>query len=124
VGLDGHRDRVSSVLEQERNLIENRLNREAKQHLGLGSSLTRTAAGMRTATYFSMMALLFYRVLEIRRTQAEDALEDPRYEKLGLVRYRRKLTIENRHKVLIYVDGRAGIFYLWDLLKIVGFDVM
>jgi len=103
----------------QRSLIENRLNREAKQHLGLGSTLVRTMDGMRTATYFSMMALLAFRVLEIR-TEEADAAVDRRAEKLGLVRYRRKLKVENRNKLILYVDGKMGMLYVWDVLRLAG----
>lgn len=103
----------------QRSLIENRLNREAKQHLGLGSTLVRTMDGMRTATYFSMMALLAFRVLEIR-TEEADAAVDRRTEKLGLVWYRRKLKVENRNKLILYVDGKMGMLYVWDVLRLAG----
>ena len=104
-----------------RSLIENRLNREAKQHHGLGSTLVRTMEGTRAATYFSMMALLLYRVLEIRKAEAEQA-ENLRAEKLGLTRYRRKLKVENRNKLILYVQGKMGLLYVWDVLKLVGVE--
>jgi len=100
----------------QRSLIENRVNREAKQHHGLGNSLVRTMAGMRTASYLSIMALLLFRVLEIRMQE----LEDRRAENLGLKRYRRKLMVENRNKLIIYVDGKMGMLYVWDVLKLSG----
>jgi len=103
----------------QRSLIENRLNREAKQHLGLGSTLVRTMAGMRAATYFSMMALLAYRVLQIRTEEAECA-DDLRAEKLGIERYRRKLKVENRNKLIIYVGGKMGMLFVWDVLRLAG----
>jgi Transposase DDE domain len=102
----------------QRSLIENRVNRDAKQHHGLGSTLVRTMAGMRTATYFSIMALLLFRVLEIRMQEAEDR----RAENLGLKRYRRKLKVETRNKLIIYVDGKMGMLYVWDVLKLGGVE--
>lgn len=44
-----------------RSLIENRLNREGKQHFGLGTSLARNEAAMRSATVFSTLALMLHR---------------------------------------------------------------
>jgi len=102
-----------------RSLIENRLNREAKQHHCLGTTLVRTMEGMRSASYFSMMALLLLRVLEIRTAEAEED-DCRRAERLGLKRYRRKLRILNRNKLIIYVDGKMGMMYVWDVLKLAG----
>jgi len=102
-----------------RSLIENRLNREAKQHHSLGTSLVRTMEGMRAATYFSIMALLLVRVLDIRTVQAEED-QSRRAERLGLKRYRRKLGIQNRNKLIVYVDGIMGMMYVWDVLKPAG----
>jgi|GEM_PF-2255054 len=105
----------------QRSLIENRVNREAKEHHSLGTSLVRTMEGTRSATYFSLMALLLARVLEIRIEQAE-AAADRRAERLGLRRYRRKVRIETRHKVMVYADGRMGLIKVWEFAKLAGYS--
>ncbi|MDP3983770.1 MAG: transposase, partial [Acidimicrobiia bacterium] len=78
----------------DRSLIENRLNRDAKQHFGLGQSLARTPDAMWSATLFSTLALTLYRALELHREKAcEDS--DRACEPLGILRYRRQLAINN-----------------------------
>jgi hypothetical protein len=107
----------------DRSLIENRLNRDAKQHFGLGSSLVRTSEAMWSATLFSTLALTLYRALEIHR---EKALEesDRACEPLGILRYRRQLAINNHNRVIVVVGNHYGILSLREFAHLLGAEFL
>ncbi len=107
----------------ERSLIENRLNRDGKQHFGLGDSLARNPEAMWAATVFSTLALMFYRAMELHREKALEHL-DQRCERLGMLRYRRQMALKNRGRILIVVGDLYGLFTLREFAMIAGFDVV
>ena len=101
-----------------RSLIENQVNRDGKQNFSLGTALARNSSAMHTAVYFSVLTVMLWRVLLVLQEQAEDA--DRRAERLGIVRYRRLLRLQNRGKVLVYIDGRYAILDMNEFLATVG----
>ena len=107
----------------ERSLIENRLNRDCKQHFGLGRSLVRTADGMWSATLFSTLALTLYRALEIHREKAREE-PDRICEPLGILRYRRQLAINNHNRVIVVVGDHYGILSLREYSRLLGVDFL
>lgn len=109
-------------LYDERSLIENRLNREGKQHFALGTSLARTEAAMCSATVFSTVALMLYRALELHEERALEHL-DRRAEALGVLRYRRQMMMKNRGTVIVVVGERYGRLRLEELMTIAGFEI-
>jgi len=109
-------------LYDERSLIENRLNREGKQHFALGASLARTEAAMRSATVFATVALMLHRGLELHEDQAAEHL-DRRAEALGVLRYRRQMMMKNRGTAIVVVGERYGRLRLQELLTIAGFQI-
>lgn len=106
----------------ERSLIENRVNRDAKQHFGLGATLCRTPAALLSATVFSTIALMLYRGLEIHREKAIEEF-DKRAEALGVLRYRRQMMLLNRGKIIIVVGENYGVFTFGEFARIAGFEV-
>ncbi len=107
----------------ERSLIENRLNREGKQHFGLGESLARNEVAMWSATVMSTLALALYRALEQKREQALDD-HDRRGERLGVLRYRRQVKLRNRGLILVTVDGYYGLLPFSEFAAMAGFTVV
>jgi hypothetical protein len=105
----------------ERSLIENRVNREAKQNLCLGRSLARNAQAMRTAVYFSTVALILRRALSIIQEQAD--AQERRREPLGLKRYRRNAEVRTRMKVIVFTHEHYGLFFYDDFLRLAGVPV-
>lgn len=101
-----------------RSLIENQVNRDGKQNFSLGTALVRNSSAMHTAAYFSVLTVLLWRVLLVLQEQAEDT--DRRAERLGIVRYRRLLRLQNRGKVLVYIDGKYAILDMNEFLASVG----
>ena len=107
----------------ERSLIENRLNRDGKQHFGLGTALSRTPNALWSATFFSTIALMLYRALEIHREKSSKE-SDRRAEPLGVLRYRRQLAVNNRNKVLIVVGDHFGILTLMEFASLMGAEFL
>jgi len=102
-------------------LIENRVNREAKQNLCLGRSLARNAEAMRAAVYFSTLALILRRALSIIQDQAD--AQERRREPLGLKRYRRNAEVRTRMKVIVFTHEHYGLCFYDDFLKLAGVPV-
>jgi hypothetical protein len=101
-----------------RSLIENEVNREGKQHFSLGTSLVRNEGAMRSGVYFSALALLVWRILLWEQQALEEG--DPNAEQLGIARYRRMLMQENADKLMLWADGRFGIFDHRSFLQMAG----
>jgi len=102
----------------ERSLIENRVNREAKQNLCLGASLARNAAAMRTAVYLATLALILRRVLSIIQEQADR--QERRRETLGLKRYRRQTEMRTRMKIMVFTYEHYALMFYDHFLELVG----
>jgi hypothetical protein len=103
----------------ERSLIENRANRDAKQYFGLGTSLARNPQAFWSATVFSTVALMLYRGLQLHRERVEEAAER-RGEALGVLRYRRQQMIQNRELVIVVVKEHFGIFTHYEFATLLG----
>ena len=104
----------------ERSLIENRVNRDGKQHFGLGKSLARDAASIWSATVSSTLALMLYRAMDLHWEKVE-ARPDQRSESLGVLRYRRQLKLINRGKAIIVVDGYCGLMPFIEFVRMAGY---
>ena len=102
-----------------RSLIENRLNREGKQHFGLGASLARNEAAMRSATVFSTLALMLHRGQEEHEARAHEQ----RAETLGVLRYRRQQMLTNRGTVVVVMGEKYGRLQLVELLRHLGAEL-
>jgi len=107
----------------ERSLIENRLNRDGKQHFGLGEALARNRTALLSATVFSTVALMLYRGLELHRGRVLEAF-DQRAERLGVLRYRRQRMLLNRGTVIIVVGDRYARLMLYEVMRLLGVEVM
>jgi hypothetical protein len=107
----------------ERSLIENRVNRDAKQHFALGTSLARTPEAFLAATVFSTLALVFHRSLALHRERMVEHL-DRRGEPLGVLRYRRQCALEHHDRLIVVVDDRYGIFRLTEFARLAGIPLL
>lgn len=105
----------------ERSLIENRVNRDAKQYFGLGKSLARNRSAMWSANVFSTLALMFHRALDLHRQRMLEDF-DQRCEVLGVLRYRRQLALRNRGRIIIVVKNHYGFLLLSEFAKLAGFE--
>ena len=107
----------------ERSLIENRLNRDGKQHFGLSYSLARNPEALWSATLFSTVALMLYRALELHREKAAEE-SDRRCEPLGVLRYRRQQMINNHNRVIVVVGDHYGLLSLREFAGLLGAEFL
>lgn len=102
----------------DRSLIENTCNREAKASWFLEHHPKRSESGVRVHTYFvfTCMALVAaFRMYEEKAIEAEN-----RGEETGIGRYRRKLEMMNRDKVVVFCGEHFGIFRNFELVTLLG----
>jgi len=105
----------------DRSLIENTCNREAKEHWFLEHHPKRTEAAVRVhATFvFCCMAL----IAGFRAYRAQSDEKERRGQDTGMTRYRRHLAVQNRDKVAVFINGRFGIFRTFEVMLLVGIGV-
>jgi hypothetical protein len=104
----------------ERSLIENRVNRDAKQSFALGTTLARNPEAFLSATVFSTLAIVFHRALALHHERMDEVLER-RGESLGVLRYRRQCARENWGLILIVVGDRYGLIPMTEFAQLAGF---
>jgi hypothetical protein len=110
----------------ERSTIENGVFREGKQHWMLQQPPKKSEAGVTVHTFmaFASMAILrCYRtetegltvpISRVPPTPDQNGIipEVPRKLVLGMERYRKRLKVENRNKVIVFADASYGIFHI------------
>jgi len=105
----------------DRSLIENTCNREAKESWLLERHPKRSEAGMRTHAYFVFACMALVTAFRLHQQQAEEA--ESRGEETGIGRYRRQLEAANRDKVIVFCGERFGIFRNYEVFLLVGIPV-
>ena len=106
----------------ERSKIENTANREAKESWFLEHHPKRSEAGMRVHAYFVFMCMALINGFRKYLKKAEEA-EDKDEEELGATRYRRKLEVINRGKLVVFCGNRFGIFKNHEVMLLAGINV-
>lgn len=102
----------------DRSLIENTCNREAKESWFLEHHPKRSEAGMRVHAYFVFMCM---GLIAAFRSYKEQALEAERKgEDTGISRFRRQLEFKNRDKVVVFCGEHFGIFRNFELVMLLG----
>jgi hypothetical protein len=104
-----------------RSLIENTCNREAKEHWFLEHHPKRSEAGVRVHTYFVFTCMAL--VEAYRGYKAKADLAARRGKESGVHRYRRRLIVENRDKVAVFIGDHFGIFRTYELCLMMGVGV-
>jgi len=105
----------------DRSLIENTCNREAKESWFLEHHPKRSEAGMRAHAYFVFTCMALVAAFRQHQKQAEGA--ERRGQETGIGRYRRQLEAHNRDKVIVFCGERFGIFRNHEMLLLVGITV-
>jgi hypothetical protein len=105
----------------DRSLIENTCNREAKESWFLEHHPKRSEAGMRLHAYFVFMCM---GLVSAFRCYKEQALEAERTgEDTGIARFRRQLALKNRDKVVVFCGEHFGIFRNFEFALLLGATV-
>jgi len=105
----------------DRSLIENTCNREAKESWFLEHHPKRSEAGVRVQTYFVFVCMALVAAYREYKAKADKAHR--RGEDTGIARYRRQLAVQNRDKVVVFVDECFGIFRSFEFALLLGATV-
>jgi hypothetical protein len=102
----------------DRSLIENTCNREAKETWFLERHPKRTEAGMRVHTYFVFLCMGLLAAFRAEKAKADAA--ELRGAETGMSRYRRALERENRDKVAVFIGENYGVLRSWEFAVLAG----
>jgi hypothetical protein len=105
----------------DRSLIENTCNREAKETWFLERHPKRSEAGVRVQTYFVFLCMALLAAFRTEKAKAEAA--ERRGAETGMSRYRRALMRENRDKVAVFIDRTYAILRSWEFAVLAGIVV-
>jgi len=102
----------------DRSLIENTCNREAKESWFLERHPKRTEAGVRVQTYFVFLCMALLAAFRAEKAKSDAA--ERRGAETGASRYRRALRRENRDKVAVFIGDAYGILRSWEFAVLAG----
>jgi hypothetical protein len=105
----------------ERSKIENTVNREAKESWFLEHHPKRSEAGVRVHAYFVFVCMALITAFRAYLKEAEEA--KARDEDTGIGRYRRKLEVINRGKLIVFCGNYYGIFTNHEVMLLAGLNV-
>ena len=105
----------------DRSLIENTCNREAKESWLLEHHPKRSEAGVRVHAYFVFLCMAVVTAFRLDQQQGEAA--ESRGEDTGIGRYRRQLEAANRDTGIVFCGAHFGIFRTYEVLMLVGVSV-
>jgi len=105
----------------DRSLIENTCNREAKEHWFLEHHPKRSEAGVRIHAYFVLLCMALVSGFRAYKSQTDEA--ERRGQDTAITRYRRQLTVQNRDKVVVFLGGHFGIFRHYEFALLAGIAV-
>ncbi len=102
----------------DRSLIENGTFRTGKQYWSLKHPPKRTAKGMTIHIVFTMMVIALTTAFRNYKTKEEKA--EQKGKETGIARYRRAIYAEGQDKVIVFHENRYGIFYMHEVLVLMG----
>jgi hypothetical protein len=105
----------------DRSLIENTCNREAKEHWFLEHHPKRSEAGVRVHAYFVLLCMALVGGFRAYKSQTDET--ERRGQDTGITRYRRQLAVQNRDKVVVFVGEHFGIFRHYEFALLAGIAV-
>ena len=105
----------------DRSLIENTCNREAKESYHLERHPKRSEAGVRVQAYFVFFCMALVSAFRAQKASADQAAR--RGADHGVTRYRRELEMQNRDKVAVFIGPRFGIFRSFEFGLLAGVSI-
>lgn len=105
----------------DRSLIENTCNREAKEHWFLEHHPKRSEAGVRAQAYFVFLCMAL--VAGFRAFKSKTDEKERRGQDTGIARYRRQLEAANRDKLVVFIGERFAILRSYELVLLLGVSV-
>jgi hypothetical protein len=105
----------------DRSLIENGCNREAKEHWFLEHHPKRSEAGVRVHAFFVFLCMALVVGFRAYKSKSDEA--ERRGQELGITRYRRQLEMRNRDKLVVFIGEHYGIFRSYEVFLLLGIAV-
>ncbi len=105
----------------DRSLIENTCNREAKERWFLEHHPKRSEAGVRVHAYFVFTCMALVTAVRLHQAHAEEA--ERRGEDTGIGRFRRPLEMKNRDQVVVFCGEHFGVFRNFEFALLLGATV-
>lgn len=105
----------------DRSLIENTCNREAKESWFLEHHPKRSEAAVRVHAYFVFTCMALVTAFRCHQQAAEEA--ESQGEETGIGRFRRRLEARNRDKVIVFCGEHFGIFTIHEVFLLVGISM-
>jgi Transposase DDE domain len=105
----------------DRSLIENTCNREAKERWWLEHHPKRSEAGVRVQAYFVFLCMALVAGFRAHRS-ASDAAER-RGQDTGIARYRRQLATSNRDRLLVIIGAHYAVLRSYEFALLLGVSV-
>lgn len=104
-----------------RSIMENSLWREGKQKLHLEYPPQRNERAVIVHSYFVMAIHALAKVFRKWKQSQDDAEENGLMT--GIERFRRKLAVATRNKVIVFYKNKYGIIWISELLTLAGIDL-
>ncbi len=105
----------------DRSVIENSCNREAKEHWFLEHHPKRSEAGVRVHAFFVMLCMALVAGFRLHKAKTDEA--ERRGQDTGITRYRRELERRNRDRVVVFQGEHFGVFRNWEVMLLLGGNV-
>ena len=102
----------------DRSLIENGTFRTGKQYWSLKHPPKKTAKGMKIHIYWTMLVIGI--TTAFRNYKAKEEKAEQKGKDTGIARYRRAIYAEGQDKVIIFCKNKYGIFYMHEVLVLMG----
>ena len=108
----------------DRSLIENCLFKESKQGWYLKHSPQKNEQAMTVHIFFTLSVFALSNAFQQwNKKKQKKEQEEQEKNALGIIRRRREIALENKDKVIVFVEDKYGIFYMAEVLILLGVEV-
>lgn len=105
----------------DRSLIENTCNREAKENWWLERHPKRSESGVRVQAYFVFVCMALVAGFRAFKSKTDEA--ERRGQETGITRYRRQLAASNRDRLLVFIGEHFAILRSYEFALLIGVRV-
>lgn len=105
----------------DRSLIENACNREAKEKWWLEHHPKRSEAGVRVQAYFVFLCMALVTGFRAHKSKTDEAAR--RGQDTGIARYRRELAAANRDRIAVFIGEHFAILRSYEFALLSGVTV-
>jgi len=105
----------------DRSLIENTCNREAKESWWLERHPKRSESGVRVQAYFVFLCMALVTGFRAHRSATDES--ERRGQDTGMTRYRRQLMASNRDRLLVWIGAQYALLRSYEFALLLGVTV-